>query len=179
MIFKNRQVFDHGMINEMLKMMDIMYISMNDEDGFPYTVPVNFGYEMTDTQLIVYFHTPCPGKKNNLFKKDPRVCLAFSTWYDHPDIKYKGKRHDYRSVIAKGTVKLVLRDEDQATWDKAYGLMFTCNHREVKPFDAWDVLPKIYMGVITCDLKDVTAKSEVPIHSIEEVPFVNVYELED
>ena len=41
------------------------------------------------------------------------------------------------------------------------------------------VIPGIYIGVIECDLKDVTAKSEFPLRSVEDVPFLNVYEQED
>ena len=35
------------------------------------------------------------------------------------------------------------------------------------------------MDVIECDLKDVTAKSEFPLRTVEDVPFLNVYEQED
>ena len=63
---------------------------------------MSFGFEMTDTHLNVYTHFMKVGKKVELLKKDPRVCIEFSIFNDFPDKKYKGHYHDYRSVIAKG-----------------------------------------------------------------------------
>ena len=47
------------------------------------------------------------GLKVDLIKKNPKVCLEFSAFNDFPDHKYKGHYHDYRSVIAKETMKLI------------------------------------------------------------------------
>lgn len=41
------------------------------------------------------------------------------------------------------------------------------------------VIPLMYIGVVECDLKDFTAKSEFPIRTVEDVPFLNIYEQED
>lgn len=41
------------------------------------------------------------------------------------------------------------------------------------------VIPLMYIGVVECDLKDGTAKSEFPIRTVEDVPFLNIYEQED
>lgn len=40
-----REVVDHKLIEAMLKEMNIANIGMNDEDGYPYVVPTNFGFE--------------------------------------------------------------------------------------------------------------------------------------
>ena len=37
----------------------------------------------------------------------------------------------------------------------------------------------VFILVIECDLKDVTAKSDFPLRTVEDVPFLNVYEQED
>ena len=157
-----REVVDYELIKAMLKEMNIANIGMNDEDGFPYVVPLSFGFEMTDTHLNIY-----------------RVCVEFSIFNDFPDKKYKGHYHDYRSVIAKGKMKMLDYKDDPETWEKGYNLLYTCNHREIKPLSERKVVPGIYIGVIECDLKDVTAKSEFPLRTVEDVPFLNVYEQED
>ena len=36
----------------------------------------------------------------------------------------------------------------------------------------------MYIGVIECELKDVTAKSEFPLRTVEDVQFLNIYEQE-
>ena len=172
-----REVTDPVLINEMLKLMDTAYIGVNDADGIPYVVPLSFGYEMTDALLKVYIHTTKAGKKIDLFSRDPRVCVTFSEFNDFPDNKYKGHYHDYRSVIAKGTIKLLDYNDDPAEWEKGYNLLYTCNNREIKPLHERKAVPNMYIGVIACDMKDVTAKSEFPLRSAEDVPFMNVYDM--
>ena len=179
MVLFAREVVDPVLIAEILKMMDTVHVGMNDEDGFPYVVPLNFGFEMDESQLRIYIHSPRPGKKCELFRRDPRVCCTFSAFNDFPDRKWKGFRHDFRSVIAKGTIRLVTRDEDPEAWMRGYELMYTCNNREIKPLSEWKSIPNIYMGIITCDMADVTAKSEMPLRTVEDVPFINVYEQPD
>ena len=85
-----REVVDYKLIEAMLQEMNIINVGMNDEDGFPYVVPMSFGFEMTDTHLNVYTHFMKVGKKVELLKKDPRVCIEFSIFNDFPDKKYKG-----------------------------------------------------------------------------------------
>ena len=51
-----REVDDPILINEMLKLFDIVGLGLNDEDGIPYVVPLNFGYEMDEENLYVYIH---------------------------------------------------------------------------------------------------------------------------
>lgn len=174
-----REVVDYKLIEAMLKEMTIVNVGMNDEDGFPYVVPLSFGFEMTDTHLNVYTHFMKVGKMVSLLKKDPRVCVEFSIFNDFPDKKYKGHYHDYRSVIAKGKMKILDYKDDPETWEKGYNLLYTCNNRAIKPLSERKVIPGMYIGVVECDLKDVTAKSEFPLRTVEDVPFLNVYEQED
>ena len=46
-----REVVDYKLIEAMLQEMNIINVGMNDEDGFPYVVPMSFGFEMTDAHL--------------------------------------------------------------------------------------------------------------------------------
>ena len=110
-----REVVDYELIKAMLKEMNIANIGMNDEDGYPYVVPLSFGFEMTGTHLNIYTHFMKEGKLVSLLKKDPRVCTEFSIFNDFPDKKYKGHYHDYRSVIAKGKMNMVEYDKDPET----------------------------------------------------------------
>lgn len=75
--------------------------------------------------------------------------------------------------------KILDYKDDPETWEKGYNLLYTCNNREIKPLSERKVIPLMYIGVVECDLKDVTAKSEFPIRTVEDVPFLNIYEQED
>ena len=76
-----REVYDKELIAAMLDEMMIVSVGVNDEDGFPYVVPLSFGYEMKEDELVVYTHFTKRGKKVSLFERDPRVCLSFSLKY--------------------------------------------------------------------------------------------------
>ena len=73
MIHFEREVFDPVLIEEMLKQFQHVNIAMNDEDGYPYVVPVNYGFEIKNEKLLVYVHCMKRGKKVDLLRKDPRV----------------------------------------------------------------------------------------------------------
>jgi len=177
MIRFDREVIEVELINEMLKLFDIAHLGLIDEDGFPYVVPVNYGYEIVNDKLYIYIHTTKRGHKVELMKKNPKVCVEMSMFHDFPDCKYKGHYHDYRSVIAKGLVTLVDGNEDYETYKKGYNLLYTCNNREIIPLESRPKIPPMYIGVIECDMKDVTAKSEFPIRKKEDVPFLDVYNM--
>lgn len=52
--------------------------SVNGDDGYPYTVPVNFYYDEDDN--IIYFHSAKKGHKIDSIKANDKVCLT--TWND-------------------------------------------------------------------------------------------------
>lgn len=175
MMHFEREVFDPVLIEEMLKYFKHVNLGMNDEDGYPYIVPVNYGFEIRTGQLIVYTHFMKKGKKVELLRKDPRVCLEFSLFNDFPDRPYKGHRHDYRSVIAKGKMHLIDIKEDYDTFKHGYDLLYLCNNRPINPLESRKVPPAMYIGMIVCEWENVSAKSEFPLRTIDDVPFIDVY----
>lgn len=178
MIHYEREVKEAELIKAILDEMDQVHLGMMDEDGYPYVVPLNFGYEIKDDKLYVYTHFSKRGHKLDLLKKNPRVCAQFSIFNDFPDRPYKGHRHDYRSVIAKGVMHIIDYKEDPDTYTTGYNALYTCNNRDIKPLKDRKVIPPIYIGMIICDMDQVTAKSEFPLRKVEDVPFINVYEKE-
>lgn len=178
MINFEREVKDLVLIEEMLKMFNIVNVGINGDDGYPYVVPLNFGFEVKDNKFIFYTHFMKRGLKVDLIKKNPKVCLEFSAFNDFPDHKYKGHCHDYRSVIAKGTMKLIDGNKDYETFKRGYDLLYLCNNREIKSLENRPAIPPMYIGMVECDLANITAKSEFPLHSVEDVPFIDVYSKE-
>ena len=177
MIHFEREVTEPEIIDEMLKMFDHVVVSMHDTDGYPYAVPLNYGYEIRDGKLYVYMHFMKRGHKLDLFRNDPHVCMTFCAFNDFPDRPYKGHRHDYRSVIAKGEMHIIDATVDYDTFERGYNLLYTCNNREIKPLRDRKPLPAMYIGMVVCDMENVTAKSEFPLRKREDVPFINVYEV--
>ena len=174
MVHFEREVLDHELICAMLDLMDTVHVAFNDEDGWPYVVPLNFGYEATDEGIVIYTHFMFTGKKVRLMERDDRVCMSFSVFSDFPDCKYKGHYHDFRSVIARGHMRHITYEEDPVAWEKGYNLLYTCNGREIKPLSSRAKVPPMYIGVTACAWEDVTAKSEFPLRSVEDVPFMDM-----
>jgi nitroimidazol reductase NimA-like FMN-containing flavoprotein (pyridoxamine 5'-phosphate oxidase superfamily) len=81
-------------------------IAMADREGNPYVIPMNFGYK----DDVVYFHGSSQGKKVDLLKDRPGICINFST--DH-QLRYVNEEvacswsMRYRSVIVYGKAEFV------------------------------------------------------------------------
>lgn len=52
--------------------------SVNGDDGYPYTIPINFYYDEEDN--IIYFHSSKKGHKIDSIKVNDKIC--FTTWND-------------------------------------------------------------------------------------------------
>ena len=107
---KDREVNDFDAIVAIIKKCDVCRIALNDED-YPYIVPLNFGMEVVDQQVVFYFHGALEGKKLDLIKKNNRA--AFEMDCDHNFILYEERMSctmGYESVIGRGTIE-ILPDE--------------------------------------------------------------------
>lgn len=52
--------------------------SVNGDDGYPYTIPINFYYDEEENRI--YFHSAKKGYKIDCIKASDKVC--FTTWND-------------------------------------------------------------------------------------------------
>jgi hypothetical protein len=52
--------------------------SVNGDDGYPYTIPINFYYDEAENRI--YFHSAKKGYKIDAIKENDKVC--FVTWDD-------------------------------------------------------------------------------------------------
>lgn len=177
MLHFEREVVEIELIEAMLKQFSHVHIGLHDTDGYPYVVPTNFGFEINEKELVVYVHFMKRGHKLDLIRDNPKVCLTFSMFNDFPDKPYKGHRHDYRSVIAKGNIEIIDANEDYDTFKKGYDLLYTCNHRDIVPLESRKTIPAMFIGKIVCQMDNVTAKSEFPLRKVEDVSFVDVYSM--
>jgi hypothetical protein len=101
-----------------------MALSMDDK---PYLVPLCFGYENN----TVYFHSSKRGKKIDMLKRNPNVCLLFNT-----DVKLQKAKQPckwnvgYKSVVASGRASFV-----EEIGEKIKGLTLIMNQYTQGPFE--------------------------------------------
>lgn len=104
---KDREIKDFDKLLQIMRQCDSCVLALND-DGFPYMVPLNFGMDIEDGQLYLYFHCAMQGKKLDLIRKDNRA--TFEMDCDHSFILYDKRMSctmGYSSVIGHGLIEFV------------------------------------------------------------------------
>ncbi|MDA3906465.1 MAG: pyridoxamine 5'-phosphate oxidase family protein [Bacteroidales bacterium] len=103
---KNRALDNHRDILDIIQNCNVCYVSMVDKENKPYVIPMNFGF--ADNTILL--HGAKQGKKIDVLKNNPNVCIVFST--DH-QLHWQNEEvacswsMKYRSVIANGKVEFI------------------------------------------------------------------------
>ena len=91
-------------IEAIIRKCDICFVGMADAEGTPYVLPMNFGY----SDGCIYLHSALEGRSISILKKNPKVCITFST--DHelvfqsPEVACSYRMRS-KSVICWGNVR--------------------------------------------------------------------------
>ena len=119
----DRQVNDFSEICAILDSCQVMRIGLCDGQR-PYVVPVNFGYEVRQGQIWLYFHCANQGRKLDILKRNPSVCFEMDCEHDlvlDPTPCACGYR--FASVIGEGTAEILTAHQE-----KAHGLSVLMTH---------------------------------------------------
>ncbi|MCD6658749.1 MAG: pyridoxamine 5'-phosphate oxidase family protein [Lentimicrobium sp.] len=103
---KSRFITLHEEIERIVKQCEVCNVGMIDIDNQPYTLPFNFGFE-NDT---VYLHSAPVGQKIEILKKNPGVCISFSTahqLYKQSEDVACSYGMKYKSVLIWGKVEFI------------------------------------------------------------------------
>ncbi len=68
----DREVVEEDRIREILDKGGVVRIAFNDGD-FPYIVPMNYGYDLSEGRLVLFTHGALEGRKVDLARRDPNV----------------------------------------------------------------------------------------------------------
>lgn len=71
---ENIVMSDKKEIIKILREGRLCHISMNNR-GYPYTIPVYYGFEEIKGKIIIYIYTPAGGLKGELIRQDNRVAF--------------------------------------------------------------------------------------------------------
>ena len=102
---RTKYINDIKEIERIINKCDVCYMAMADGDQ-PYVIPMNFAYE----NRILYLHSALTGKKNDILKKNKKVCITFSIdhqldWQNEKVACSYGMKS--RSVVGFGNVKII------------------------------------------------------------------------
>lgn len=99
-------------IEPIIKKCDVCYVAMSDTNNRPYVVPFNFGY----ADGVLYLHSDPNGKKIDILKSNPYVCINLTTDHELFHITESvacsyGMR--YKSIIIDGKVEFITAKKDK------------------------------------------------------------------
>lgn len=148
---RDREITDISVMESIIRDSSVCRMGLCDGDR-PYVVPMNFGYR----DGKVYMHSALEGKKLDIIRKNPDVCLEFETDLEivraEEACSFSMK---YRSVIAWG--KASIQEEAK---DKAYGLNVIMEHYTGREFE-FPVQALTRIVVIRVDIEEMTGKQNV------------------
>ena len=125
---KDREITDFDEMMKIIAKCDTCRVAMFDET-FPYIVPLNFGTDVEDNQLYLYFHGAKIGKKIDLMRQNKNV--SFEIDCEHNIIMYDERMSctmGYESVIGYGEVEFLSEEE------KMHGLKVLMRHYHEEDF---------------------------------------------
>ena len=118
---KNREITELNEIVEVMRSCDVCRLALND-DGYPYIVPLNFGLEVLDGAINLYFHSALEGYKLDLIKKDNRASFEMDCKHQLQYFEEKGCcTMAYESVVGRGRIKILNEEEKMDALKKIMG----------------------------------------------------------
>ncbi len=150
----DREITDRNQMIEVMRRCDVCRLALND-DGYPYIVPLNFGIQVDDEKITLYFHGALEGEKYDLIAKDNRA--AFEMDCSHrlvPDYNKQSCTMEYESVIGHGRVELLPEAEKY----DALCILMAQYHQEDFPFNK-EVMSRTH--VMKMVIEDMTGKKRM------------------
>jgi nitroimidazol reductase NimA-like FMN-containing flavoprotein (pyridoxamine 5'-phosphate oxidase superfamily) len=112
---KDREVVEFNEIIKIVDKCEVIHLAMVD-NGIPYIVPLNFGYEIKDNTLVMYFHSALQGRKIEILKANPFICFemdcSFRALQNEVPCNWSA---EFESVIGYGRVSLIENANERKT----------------------------------------------------------------
>ena len=122
----DKEITNIDEILDVIERCDTCVVALNDEDGFPYAVPMNFGYTHEAGVITLYFHCAPEGKKLDLIERDARAGFEMACSCQLVPSDYEGEcTMAYESVMGRGIIELVPDEEKLA----ALGILMRHYHK--------------------------------------------------
>jgi nitroimidazol reductase NimA-like FMN-containing flavoprotein (pyridoxamine 5'-phosphate oxidase superfamily) len=108
----DREITDFEEQVKVIEKCDVCRLAFHDTD-FPYILPLNFGMDLENGHVVLYFHGAKEGYKYELMKRDNRVSFEMDCGHQlHTTIEEGNCTMEYESIIGHGKIEMV-SDEDK------------------------------------------------------------------
>lgn len=95
-------------------------LTVNGDDGYPYSVPMNYAY----LDGKIYLHSASAGHKIDAIQKNDKVCFLV---IDKDDVIADKLTTAYRSVVVFARAKLVADQAEKLSLVKRFALKYSSN----------------------------------------------------
>lgn len=144
-----REIKDRKAMEAVIERAQVCRIGFS-ENGIPYIVPMNFGYN----DNCLYFHCALEGKKLDIISNNPKVCFEMDTDYELEKVEGDpcGWSAKYRCIIGSGTA-IVIKDFQE----KLTALNIITEHYGGKWYDFSEKELEA-VGIIRIEIDNITGK---------------------
>ena len=109
---RDREITDFQEMVEVMEQCDVCRLGLNAAE-VPYILPLNFGMEVKNSQVVLYFHGAKEGTKYELITRDNRASFEMDCGHRLIlDDEKKTCSMTYESVIGRGLIETV-RDSEK------------------------------------------------------------------
>ena len=104
---KDREITDFNELVKIMEKCDVCRLALNDGD-YPYILPVNYGMQVENGKVTLYFHGAEKGRKYEVIEKDDRASVEMDCSHQLIfDEKKASCTMKYESVIGRGRIELL------------------------------------------------------------------------
>ena len=148
----DREIKSRDEIIEIIKRCDVCRLVFNNGE-YPYIVPLNFGLEVDNEKIILYFHSALEGTKVEIMKREMKATFEMDTKHELQYYEEKGYcTMSYESVIGRGKIKILSENENMNALKK---LMAKYNKDKEAYFNP-AAIPRTL--VYSLEIEEMTAK---------------------
>ncbi len=151
---KDREIIELDKIINIIDECDIIRLGLSDGD-FPYIVPVNFAYTVTDGQIRFYIHGAVAGRKYRLLKAKPLCSFEMDIPLEIVCMEDKGSiTMRYKSVMGKAKANFLEGDEKRLAMEN----IIMARYAKTKGFD-YNRETLARTAVIELEVIEISAKA--------------------
>lgn len=136
-------ITDRETLKEMFHHFETIHIALHNGE-YPYIVPMNYGIEEEEEDIVLYIYSPRLGKMDELIQKDPHVGVQAEMLYKYYGTPHKTISCSYTSIMGKGIIETLPQDQYQKAME---AILVHCGY-ETYPYDQ-DYINTCHMYKIT------------------------------
>ena len=108
-----REITQRDKLLELLDQCQVMHLGLTD-GAAPYVVPLHFGWEEKEGEIMLYFHSAPEGRKLDCVRRNPSCFIAVTG-----DTRVIGSEEAcgwtaaYESLMMEGEIEVLKSDEDK------------------------------------------------------------------